>query len=130
MYDPKPYTFAFLAPFTRPRRLLSGEREDNIFGREVGNNKGSSEDIKEYGRNWKVNISMKFVNRLGLTPICKANEVWVSEIARLEFMSAVYRRFRNRDWIKEKMDTVNDKDLTNSSALIHFEPSRKFSCIQ
>ena len=25
------------------------------------------------------------------------NEIWVSELARLEFVSALYRRFRNKD---------------------------------
>ena len=33
------------------------------------------------------------------------NEIWISEIARLEFISAVFRRFRNKELNEEELNT-------------------------
>jgi uncharacterized protein with PIN domain len=34
------------------------------------------------------------------------NEVWISELGRLEFVSAVFRRFRNKELDEEQLNTA------------------------
>jgi len=34
------------------------------------------------------------------------NEVWISELGRLEFISAVFRRFRNKELDEERLNTA------------------------
>ncbi len=36
------------------------------------------------------------------------NEVWISELGRLEFISAVFRRFRNKELDEEQLNTAVD----------------------
>lgn len=46
------------------------------------------------------------------------NELWISELARIEFISAVYRRFRIRELNKNQLDFVIDsfeKQITQFS---------------
>jgi uncharacterized protein with PIN domain len=43
--------------------------------------------------------------------LSKDNEIWISELARIEFLSAIFRRFRNRE--------VDDEQLRE--ALMGFE---------
>jgi uncharacterized protein with PIN domain len=43
--------------------------------------------------------------------LSKDNEIWISELARIEFLSAIFRRFRNRE--------VDDEQL--KEALMGFE---------
>ena len=35
-----------------------------------------------------------------------SNQVWVSELARLEFLSTVFRRFRNKELDEERLNTA------------------------
>jgi predicted nucleic acid-binding protein len=53
-----------------------------------------------------------------VTPLIKAkdNEVWVSELARIEFLSAIFRRVRNRE--------ISDEQL--NEAVIGFEEQLYF----
>lgn len=53
-----------------------------------------------------------------VTPLIKAkdNEVWISELARIEFLSAIFRRLRNRE--------MNDEQL--NEAVIGFEEQLYF----
>ena len=41
-----------------------------------------------------------------VTPLIKAkdNEVWISELARIEFLSVIFRRFRNREMKDEQLN--------------------------
>lgn len=41
------------------------------------------------------------VTELMMSP---GNEIWVSELARIEFLSALLRRFRNKEITEEKLD--------------------------
>jgi predicted nucleic acid-binding protein len=49
------------------------------------------------------------------------NEVWISELARLEFVSAVFRRFRNKELDEERLNTVVDS-FENQIAGFNIEP--------
>ncbi|MDI6754621.1 MAG: type II toxin-antitoxin system VapC family toxin [Thermodesulfobacteriota bacterium] len=53
-----------------------------------------------------------------VTPLIKAkdNEVWISELARIEFLSAIFRRVRNRE--------ISDEQL--NEAVIGFEEQLYF----
>jgi len=53
-----------------------------------------------------------------VTPLIKAkdNEVWISELARIEFLSAIFRRLRNRE--------MNDEQL--NEAVVGFEEQLYF----
>jgi uncharacterized protein len=35
--------------------------------------------------------------------LSKDNEIWISELARIEFLSAIFRRFRNREVDDEQL---------------------------
>ena len=35
------------------------------------------------------------------------NEVWISELGRLEFVNAVFRRFRNKELDEEQLNTLD-----------------------
>jgi len=43
-----------------------------------------------------------------VTPLIKAkdNEVWISELARIEFLSAIFRRLRNREMNDEQLNEM------------------------
>jgi predicted nucleic acid-binding protein len=49
------------------------------------------------------------------------NEIWISELARLEFLSAVFRRFRNRKLDEERLDTAVNS-FENQVARFNIEP--------
>lgn len=38
--------------------------------------------------------------------LSKENQIWISELARIEFLSAVYRRFRNKEIDEEKLNSA------------------------
>jgi len=52
------------------------------------------------------------------------NQVWISELARLEFLSTVFRRFRNKELDEERLNTAvnsfeNQVDRFNIEPLGH-----------
>jgi uncharacterized protein with PIN domain len=49
------------------------------------------------------------------------NQVWISELARLEFLSAVFRRFRNKELNEERLNTAVDS-LENQVYRFNIEP--------
>ena len=49
------------------------------------------------------------------------NEVWISELGRLEFISAVFRRFRNKELDTEQLNTAVDS-FENQIAGFNVEP--------
>ncbi len=49
------------------------------------------------------------------------NEVWISELGRLEFISAVFRRFRNKELDEEQLNTAVDS-FENQIAAFNIEP--------
>lgn len=49
------------------------------------------------------------------------NQVWVLELARLEFISAVFRRFRNREMDEAQLDTAISS-FENQIAGFNIEP--------
>jgi len=49
------------------------------------------------------------------------NEVWISELGRLEFVSAVFRRFRNKELDEEQLNTAVDS-FNNQIAGFNIEP--------
>jgi uncharacterized protein with PIN domain len=49
------------------------------------------------------------------------NEVWISELGRLEFVSAVFRRFRNKELDEEQLNTAVDS-FDNQIAGFNIEP--------
>jgi len=49
------------------------------------------------------------------------NEIWVSELIRLEFLSSVYRRFRQEELSEEEVNNVID-DFDEQLQLFHMEP--------
>ena len=49
------------------------------------------------------------------------NEVWISELGRLEFISAVSRRFRNKELNEEQLNTAVDS-FENQIAGFNIEP--------
>ncbi|MCJ7683001.1 MAG: type II toxin-antitoxin system VapC family toxin [Desulfobacteraceae bacterium] len=49
------------------------------------------------------------------------NEVWISELGRLEFVSAVFRRFRNKELDEEQLRTAVDS-FENQIAGFSVEP--------
>ena len=49
------------------------------------------------------------------------NEVWFSELGRLEFISAVFRRFRNKELDEEQLNTAVDS-FENQIAGFNIEP--------
>ncbi len=49
------------------------------------------------------------------------NEVWISELGRLEFVSAVFRRFRNKELDEEQLKTAVDS-FENQIAGFSVEP--------
>ncbi len=48
------------------------------------------------------------------------NEIWVSELIRLEFLSSVYRRFRQEELSEEEVNNVID-DFEEQLQLFHIE---------
>ncbi len=49
------------------------------------------------------------------------NEVWFSELGRVEFISAVFRRFRNKELDEEQLNTAVDS-FENQIAAFNIEP--------
>jgi uncharacterized protein with PIN domain len=49
------------------------------------------------------------------------NEVWISELGRLEFVSAVFRRFRNKELDEEQLNTAVGS-FENQIAGFNIEP--------
>jgi uncharacterized protein with PIN domain len=49
------------------------------------------------------------------------NEVWISELGRLEFISAVFRRFRNKELDEGQLNTAVDS-FENQIAEFNLEP--------
>ena len=49
------------------------------------------------------------------------NEIWISELGRLEFISAVFRRFRNRELDEGQLNTAVDS-FENQIAEYNVEP--------
>jgi len=49
------------------------------------------------------------------------NEVWISELGRLEFVSAVFRRFRNKELDEEQLNTAVES-FENQIAGFNIEP--------
>ena len=49
------------------------------------------------------------------------NEIWISELGRLEFISAVFRRFRNRELDESQLNTAVDS-FENQIAGFNVEP--------
>ena len=49
------------------------------------------------------------------------NEVWFSELGRLEFISAIFRRFRNKELDEEQLNTAVDS-FENQIAAFNIEP--------
>ncbi|MBU0734415.1 MAG: type II toxin-antitoxin system VapC family toxin [Proteobacteria bacterium] len=49
------------------------------------------------------------------------NEIWILELARLEFLSAVFRRFRNKELNEERLNTAIDS-FENQVARFNIEP--------
>lgn len=51
----------------------------------------------------------------------QSNEIWISELVRLEFLSSVYRRFRQGELSEEEVNSVID-DFEEQLQLFHIEP--------
>ena len=49
------------------------------------------------------------------------NEVWISELGRLEFISAIFRRFRNKELDEGQLNTAVDS-FENQIAEFNVEP--------